>query len=218
MTAVTLEVPFDGEQCLVGSYTCFVRDGDFAPSKWTSRKMNLERTLQIVLALLLCVGGSAYASEGLPPLPGEIFSLEDYSVPGSSTRQIYFRKRSSYPQSNILSHYEDGLAQKWVKCKSTTHGWTTYTDSAEGKQRFVHQLVRYWVDFERDKMFTLMVRYYSDGSTPRCRPDTNVQHGFVFVSRSEDIRQDVKYLALQCGFGLVRAPEEIPEASSCSSS
>ncbi len=177
--------------------------------------MKLKRTLLVGFALFLGFGTAANADEGLPPLPGEIFKLQDYSVPGSSTRQMSFRKRTTYPRSDILSHYEGGLADKWVKCKSNSPGWTTYTDTAEGKKRFVHQLVRYWVDFQRDKMFTLMVRHYSDGATPRCQPDTNVQHGFVFVSRSEDIRQDVKYLALQCGFGISRTPDETPQASSC---
>jgi len=172
--------------------------------------------MPIVVALIaLMLTAAAHAApDGIPDLPREAFAVQDYTVPGSQTQQAYFKVRSEYPRSAIVRHYQLGVSPEWVACAARgPAGWHTFADRSQGAPRFVHEVVRYWVNEHRKKMLTLIVRHYSEGETTRCRPEDDVQHGIVSVSVSPDPHAEAAMLRLQCGVRL-RA-DAIPPPASC---
>jgi hypothetical protein len=149
--------------------------------------------------LTFALASSQAGIEGVPKLPPQAFEIEDYTVPGSETLQASFKLKSTYPTSAILEYYAQGLSDEWEACRSQAPGWDTYVSTAAGRDIFVHQVIRYWVNRRQKKMLSLVVRHYSKGSQFRCQPEDDVQYGVVVVSMSPELKKEIALLRLACG-------------------
>jgi len=127
--------------------------------------------LSRILFALMTIALASHAAagvEGVPPIPGKAFNVEDYTVAGSETLQATFRLKAPYPTSRIMAHYLSGVGPAWTRCESRHPGWQVYVDTSAGTPRVVHQVIRYWVSFKQKKMLSVIVRHYSRGSKVHC--------------------------------------------------
>ncbi len=172
------------------------------------------RSLLIIIAL--CTTSAALAApKGVPKLPPKAYHIEDYTVPGSETLQASFRVKSPFPASGSVSHYAKGVSPDWAACRTSSPAWEAYVDKSSGQQQLVHQAIRYWVSHKQKKMLTVIVRHYSKGSKPRCKPDSDVEHAVVVVSMSPDLSNEIELLKLSCGVDVPAKPSEIPPPATC---
>lgn len=174
--------------------------------------------LSIILLGLMTIALASHAAagvEGVPPIPGKAFDVEDYTVAGSETLQATFRLKAPYPYSRIMAHYLAGVGPAWTRCESRHPGWQVYVDTSAGTPRVVHQVIRYWVSFKQKKMLSVIVRHYSGGSEIHCQPDTDTEQAVVVVSQSPNLPKEINLLGLACGVHAPPLPRAIEVPSQC---
>jgi hypothetical protein len=168
-----------------------------------------------VLAIVVASFSAFAAPSGVPTFPAGAYAVEDYTVAGSETMQASFQVDSQYPQSQIIDHYTANVAPEWAACEGANHGWQAYVDKSGGTPKLVHQHIRYWVNFEQSKMLTVVVRHITKSDAVQCLPDSDVQHGVLLVSRSPELKKEIRLLKLLCD---TRASSlrSIPQLPTCS--
>jgi hypothetical protein len=100
-------------------------------------------------------------------------------APGVS-EQDHFWLNEKYPSSSALEHYRR-IFSGWRHCVTRDEGWESFGDQSGGREKFVHQRLRHWVNSSNDVAVTLALTYTSNGLKHRVSPESDRQ--FVVLVR-----------------------------------
>lgn len=130
------------------------------------------RTATVVIALFTC---TAYAQPSMFPLPKGAAKPSHVVIAPGVSEQDYFWLNEAYPSSSALDHYARVFA-KWRPCHQREMGWSGFGDVSGGRDEYVHQRMRHWVNAADDVAITLALRYTSQGATFHRAPDNDEQY------------------------------------------
>lgn len=137
-------------------------------------------------------------TEGVPlPLPAEAKEVRHISFHGGDAVQTSYIVDAAYPDQFVGKFYFENIKTPWIKCFERIPDWSSFGDSSNGKNRFVHQVLMHWINREENKLLLAALRYYSPGTKYRKVPEDSVQYVSV-VQYEQDPEEAIKWLKLKC--------------------
>ena len=155
--------------------------------------MSLRCAVAGAFALL---AGAAIADATRYPLPKGAVDAKHVRL-GNGGEQDYFDVRLAYPSTRIVNHYRK-VFESWIECKPS-NVWISFRDRRGSRPLFVHQSVWHWVRSDDNAIVTLAIRYYSNGSEYRVKPETDIQHIFLIEYPSPGARAMAEKMGAICG-------------------
>ena len=112
--------------------------------------------------------------------------------------EVYFKVEATYPSTSVIDYYSKKITTPWISCTSDAEDWQKFGDVSGKSPRYIHQILRYWVDFNKKRLLLLATRYYSKGAESREKPDTNIQNVYLTEYEDNDLQQTTTMLKLKC--------------------
>lgn len=113
--------------------------------------------------------------------------------------QDHFFLAERYPRTTAVEHYS-ALFAAWRPCNATDD-WDSYPDVSGAEPRFVHQLIRHWVNPQNDVAITLVLRYTSLGLQIRAVPDNDSQQVLLLRLKRKDAEKGLTEIGAKCEKG-----------------
>jgi hypothetical protein len=121
---------------------------------------------------------------------------------------ISYKVKLKYPSKEVLKFCNKKLKELgWEKyilypTKESDRNWMDFIDGTREGEPFVHQLGAYWNDKEKNKMVSLLLRYYSYNLTRKERlltktPNTDVLNVIVQVGPYVELMDKEKNVKIQ---------------------
>jgi hypothetical protein len=144
------------------------------------------------LVSLATLGGSM-----MYPVPtGAIDAVHDV-LQTNVHEQDSFWLIQKYPSSTAVEHYQRVFAG-WRNCYGPEREWWSFGDHSTGEDRFIHQLLRHWLNAANDTAVTVVLRYSSSGIEDRAVPDNERQFVVVLRHRQPDAEKYLNDNEVQC--------------------
>jgi hypothetical protein len=159
------------------------------------------RCLVSLIAVLAASTASAAAT--MYPVPSGAIDTRHFQIQPGVYEEDSYRFPERYPRSSALDHYA-AIFAGWRPCLTGDDGWQSFADASGTQPRFIHQLIRHWVNSQNDEAVTLLLRYESPGLSTREAPSTDDQ--FVAVTRLRHPGADKHFEAM--GAKCVKAPNK----------
>ncbi len=165
----------------------------------------LERTLSFWFFVFVLIGDPSAAPDrsllaGLP-VPEEAYDVQEFSVESSRPNQLSFKVELAYPSKKVLELYAEYFAAKgWTACEGGMDDWGSFIDGTVEGDPLIHQLFRYWVKRDKNRLGLVALRYVSERVDLKQKTPTNAtQHVTVLiVDGRPDLDEDLRLLGLKC--------------------
>lgn len=116
-----------------------------------------------------------------------------------NAHQLSFVVEQPHPFDGVRDFYVDRLPHRWRICSSDGIGWHSFIDGTQTPEVFVHQRLVHWVDYGRNRLLLLGLRYESElnGSTIPIEPDSR-QLVVLAEYKEEDVEGEITRLEISC--------------------
>jgi hypothetical protein len=160
--------------------------------------------MRLLVSLLAVLAAStASAADTMYPVPSGAIDPRHSEMRSGVYEEDSYHFTEQYPRSSALDHYA-AIFAAWRPCLSSDDGWQSFPDASGPQPRFIHQLIRHWVNSQNDEAVTLVLMYQSPGLTTRDAPSTDDQ--FVAITRLRHAGADKHFEAM--GVNCVKAPNK----------
>jgi hypothetical protein len=183
----------------------------FTKSLFTSSHGNLKHIhvwitcWLVVLSVILFLYASGFlgglaADWATFPLYSGAKDVQNIPLSEGTTKanELYFKVDEAYPSIHVLDYYSKQISGPWISCTSDSDGWQSFGDLSGNSPRYIHQIRRYWVDFNKKRLLLLAIRYYSRGSDRRENPDNNLQNVYLTEYEDDNLQQTAEMLKIKC--------------------
>ena len=150
-----------------------------------------------IFCALALISGAAIADETRYPVPKGAIDVKHVRLADNGGEQDYFDVRLGYPSTRVVDHYRK-VFKSWIECKPSNE-WALFSDRRGSNPIFVHQSVWHWVRSDDNAIVTLAIRYYSNGSEYRVKPDSDIQHVVLIEYASPEARTEAEKMGAICG-------------------
>jgi hypothetical protein len=116
----------------------------------------------------------------------------------AKANELYFKVEAPYPTTHVLDYYSTQITDPWISCTSDSEDWRRFGDVSGKTPRYIHQIRRYWVDFNKKRLLLLAIRYYSRGSESLEKPDNNIQNVYLTEYEEDNLQQTTELLKIKC--------------------
>jgi hypothetical protein len=116
----------------------------------------------------------------------------------AKANELYFKVDAPYPSISVLDYYSKQITDPWISCTSDSEDWQKFGDESGKTPKYIHYIRRYWVNFDKKRMLLLAIRYYSNGSECREKPDTNVQNIYLMEYEDDNLQERTAMLKIKC--------------------
>lgn len=148
-----------------------------------------------VLLVSGCGSGGGDWSE-FPVHPDAEYAQE-FNIGFGAGKERYFVVEAVYPDKRVSEFYSEKIGPPWVACNFKDE-WESFGSATKEAQIFVHQFLRYWVNYESGRILMLAVRYESEGGEYCEVPDNAKQNVYLVEYKESDIAEAVSRLKLVC--------------------
>jgi len=132
-----------------------------------------------------CVNGTDMVD--ILPVHKDSYDIDKRIVGTKNNQQLFFRLNNEYPSHDVVNYYNKYFKeQSWKKCINKNSEWDSYVDTTVNPERVIHQLIRFWVKIDENKMSTLTIRYYSILGKKSAHPDNSTQNVFILIQNNLD--------------------------------
>ena len=159
----------------------------------------MKRTIILgLLAFLLYAASSSASDWDTFPLYPEAQGVKEFTLFEGQAHEIFFTIEAPYPFSGVIDHYNKHISDPWIPCASRSEGWSAFGDVSGKTHRFVHQYIHYWANFNKQRLLSLSIKYYSSGAEYRKKPDNNTQRIILIEYKHQDVHDALKWLSIEC--------------------
>lgn len=158
-----------------------------------------ERIKKYLSALAFLASGCSTGSNDWSEFPThpDAEHVQVFNLRYGSAKQQHYVIEAVYPDKQVLEFYSKNIGPPWVACEFKDE-WMSFEDATKNAPIFVHQSLRYWVNFETERLLMLAVRYESESGEYREIPDNTKQNVYLVENREGDISDALSRLKLVC--------------------